>query len=44
MRSDGRTLPDLTQTLVLRQLGLIRTSRLPELAARWLAADMTDTR
>ena len=43
MRSDGRALPDLTQTLVLRQLGLIRTDQLPDLAARWLAADMTDT-
>jgi hypothetical protein len=44
MRSDGRALPDLTQTIVLRQLGLIRTDQLPDLAARWLAADMTDTR
>jgi len=43
MRSDGRALPDLAQTLVLRQLGLIRTDQLPDLAARWLAADMTDT-
>ena len=43
MRSDGRALPDLTQTLVLRQLGLIRTDQLPDLAARWLAADMTDS-
>jgi len=43
MRSDGRALPDLTQTIVLRQLGLIRTDQLPDLAARWLAADMTDT-
>jgi hypothetical protein len=43
MRSDGRALPDLTQTLVLRHLGLIRTDQLPDLAARWLAADMTDS-
>jgi hypothetical protein len=43
MRSDGRALPDLAQTLVLRQLGLIRTDQLPDLAARWLAADMTDS-
>lgn len=43
MRSDGRALPDLTQTVVLRRLGLIRTDQLPGLAARWLAADMTDT-
>jgi hypothetical protein len=43
MRSDGRALPDLTQTLALRQVGLIRTDQLPDLAARWLAADMTDT-
>lgn len=43
MRSDGRVLPDLTQTLVLRRLGLIRSDELPGLAARWLAADMTDT-
>jgi len=34
MRSDGRALPDLAQTLVLRQLGLIRTDQLPDLAAR----------
>ncbi|HLK74595.1 MAG TPA: hypothetical protein VKU77_13200 [Streptosporangiaceae bacterium] len=33
----------MTQTIVLRQLGLIRTDQLPDLAARWLAADMTDT-
>jgi len=33
MRSDGRALPDLAQTLVLRQLGLIRTDKLPDLAA-----------
>ena len=43
MRSDGCALPDLTQTLVLRQLGLVRTDQLPDLAARWLAADMTDS-
>jgi hypothetical protein len=43
MRSDGHALPDLPQTLVLRQLGLIRTDQLPDLAARWLAADMTDS-
>jgi hypothetical protein len=43
VRSDGSALPDLTQALVLRQLGLIRTDQLPDLAARWLAADMTDT-
>ena len=43
MRSDGRVLPDLTQTLVLNRLGLIRSDELPDLAARWLAAGMTDT-
>jgi hypothetical protein len=43
MRSDGRVLPDLTQTLALHQLGLIRSDELPDLAARWLAAGMTDT-
>jgi hypothetical protein len=43
MRSDGRALPDLAQTLVLRQLALIRTDQLPDLAARWLAADLTDS-
>jgi hypothetical protein len=43
MRSDGRALPDLTQTLVLHRLGLIRSDELPDLAARWLAAGMTDT-
>ena len=43
MRSDGHALPDLTQTFVPRQLGLIRTDQLPDLAARWLAADMTDS-
>jgi hypothetical protein len=36
-------LADLAQTLVLRQLGLVRTDQLPDLAARWLAADMTDS-
>jgi len=43
MQSAGRALPDLAQTLVLRQFGLIRTDQLPDLAARWLAADMTDS-
>ena len=43
MRSDGRVLPDLTQTLVLNRLCLIRSDELPYLAARWLAAGMTDT-
>jgi len=28
---------------VLHQLGLIRTDELPDLASRWLAADMVDT-
>jgi hypothetical protein len=41
MRSDGRALPDLTETLVLRPLGLIRTDQLPDLAARWLATDLS---
>jgi hypothetical protein len=43
MRSDGRALPDITQALVLHHLGLIRSDELPDLAARWLAAGMTDT-
>jgi hypothetical protein len=43
MRSGGRVLPDLTETLVLRQLGLIRTDQLPDLAARWLATDLSDS-
>jgi hypothetical protein len=34
MRSEGHALPDTTQTLMLRQIGLIHTDRLPDLAAR----------
>ena len=43
MRSDGRVLPDLVETTVLHQLGLIRSDDLPDIAARWLAADVVDT-
>lgn len=43
VRSDGRVLPDLAEVLVLHELGLIRTDELPDLAARWLAAEMVDT-
>ncbi len=43
MQSDGRVLPNLTETLVLHQLGLLRTGELPDIAARWLAADIIDT-
>ena len=43
MRSDGSVLPDLPETVVLHRLGLVRTDDLPDLAARWLAADLVDT-
>lgn len=43
MRSDGTPLPDLGETAVLHRLGLITTDQLPDLAARWLAADLIDT-
>lgn len=43
MRSDGTPLPDLSETAVLHALGLVTTDQLPDLAARWLAADLVDT-
>jgi hypothetical protein len=43
MRTDGQALPDLCETAILHRLGLIRTDQLPDLAARWLAADLVDT-
>ena len=43
MRSDGQVLPDLRETALLHDLGLIRSDELPWLAARWLAADLVDT-
>jgi len=43
MRSDGRVLPDLAETVVLYRLGLVRSDDLPDLAARWLATDLVDT-
>jgi hypothetical protein len=43
MRSDGKPLPNLTETALLHKLGLIRTDQLPDLAARWLAGDLIDT-
>jgi hypothetical protein len=43
MRSDGHVLPDLVETTVLHQLGLVRSDELPDIAARWLAADVVDT-
>lgn len=43
MRSDGTPLPNLSETAVLHRLGLITTDQLPDLAARWLAADLVDT-
>ena len=43
MRTDGRVLPDLAETVVLQRLGLVRTDDLPDLAARWLGADLIDT-
>ena len=43
MRSDGTPLPDLSETAVLHTLGLITTDQLPDLAARWLAAELVDT-
>ncbi|KRF22671.1 hypothetical protein ASG91_14775 [Phycicoccus sp. Soil802] len=35
-------LPDLRETFVLYRLGFVRTDDLPDLAARWLAADVED--
>ncbi len=43
MRSDGTPLPNLGETAVLHTLGLITTDQLPDLAARWLAADLLDS-
>ena len=43
MRSDGRPLPDVAQTGVLRDLGLLRTDELPDVASRWLAVDLIDS-
>ena len=43
MRSDGAVLPDLSETVVLRRLLLVRSDELPDLAARWLASDLVDT-
>lgn len=43
MQSDGRVLPDLAETTVLHHLGLVRSDELPDIAARWLAADLVDT-
>jgi hypothetical protein len=43
MQSDGRVLPDLAETEVLHQLGFVRSDELPDIAARWLAADLVDT-
>jgi hypothetical protein len=36
-------LPDLVETVVLHQLGLVRSDDLPGIAARWLASDVVDT-
>lgn len=43
MQSDGGVLPDLREAYVLHQLGFVRSDELPDLAARWLAADLVDT-
>ncbi|MBB2925519.1 hypothetical protein [Cellulomonas cellasea] len=43
MHSDGSPLPNLSETAVLHTVGVIRTDQLPDLAARWLAADLVDT-
>ena len=43
MRSDGAVLPDLIETVVLHRLGLVRSDDLPDIAARWLAANVVDT-
>jgi hypothetical protein len=43
VRSDGAVLHDLVVTVVLHQLGLVRSDDLPGIAARWLASDVVDT-
>jgi hypothetical protein len=44
VRSDGGlVLPDLAETAVLHDLGLVRSDDLPMIAARWLASDLVDT-
>src|SRR4051794_2312874 len=43
MDADGQVLPDLAETVVLYQLGLVRSDELPDIAARWLAAELPDT-
>ena len=35
--------PDLAEAVVLHRLGMVRSDDLPDLAARWLAADLVDT-
>lgn len=42
MKSDGEALPDLKEAYVLYRLGFVRSDELPDLAARWLAADLVD--
>jgi hypothetical protein len=39
----GKVLPGLAETVVLYQLGLVRSDALPDIAARWLAAEHIDT-
>jgi len=43
MHSDGAVLPDLSETVVLHRLGFVRSDDFPDLAARWLAADLGDS-
>jgi hypothetical protein len=43
MPSDEPFLPNPAEALVLHQQELLLTDELPDLAARWLASDLTDT-
>lgn len=43
MMSDGSPLPSLGETAILHRLGLVTSDEIPNLAARWLAADLVDT-
>jgi hypothetical protein len=43
MRSDGESVPDLAEAVVLHRLDLVSSDQLPGLAARWLALDVVET-
>lgn len=42
MLFDGDALPDPAETPVLHNFGLVRSNELPNIAVRWLVADLVD--